>query len=102
MGDRCFGRSNFIGRSPTCETPDTIGRAVVHSIFQPAERSPDRRVKSQSSPEKSRACFGEAPFSCPFPVTQGSEENGSKKNSRAHVTRRRAIEPLACEEGLAL
>src|SRR6266516_2174298 len=83
--DLPFVTLDFIGRSPTCETPDTIGRHRGNTIFQPAETQPAPLVKSRVCSEMAIASFCEMRFSCPFLAPRGSEEIRSKK-SRAHVT----------------
>ena len=60
----------FIGRSPTCETRDTIGRRARACIFHRPETWPDPRVKGRCFPgNAARRRKAEAPFSCPFCAT---------------------------------
>jgi hypothetical protein len=81
--DPGFATSDFIGRSPTCETPDTIGWRCANSIFHLAESAPDPRVKSRFCAEMWSDPFSPVRFSCPFAASRGSEENPSKKFTRA-------------------
>jgi hypothetical protein len=81
-----FDDPDFIGRSPTCETPDTIGRRAEISIPHHAETQPDPRVKGRLCAEmwSSRRC--EMRFSCPFQASRGSEESRSKNHTRARMS----------------